>query len=126
MNSPKKRCGRVTSDPLYIAYHDNEWGKPVRDDTTQFEFLVLETFQAGLSWLTILRKRENFRQAFDQFDYRKIATYDESKIQELIQNAGIIRNEKKIRATVNNAQRFIEIQNEFGSFCNFIWGFTKK
>lgn len=126
MTSAKNRCAWVSADPLYIAYHDNEWGKPVRDDATQFEFLVLETFQAGLSWLTVLRKRENFRKAFDQFDFQKIANYDESKIIELKQDAGIIRNEMKIRAAVNNSQRFMEIQHEFGSFCNYIWGFTEN
>lgn len=124
MTSAQTRCAWVTKDPLYQDYHDHEWGKPVRDDATQFEFLILETFQAGLSWLTVLRKRENFRKAFDNFDYQKIAKYDEEKILELKQEAGIIRNEMKIRAAVNNAQRFMEIQNEFGSFCNYIWRFT--
>ena len=111
-----KRCHWVTDDPLYIAYHDEEWGVPVRDDALLFEFLTLETFQAGLSWMTILRKRENFRKAFDGFDYQRIAKYSEKKIQALLQDAGIIRNRLKIRATVSNAQAFIQIQEEFGSF----------
>ena len=120
----KNRCKWCLGDPLYEAYHDNEWGVPVYDDQTLFEFLVLETFQAGLSWITILRKRENFRVAFDDFDYQKIADYGEDKIQELLNNAGIIRNKLKVRATVTNAQAFIRIQDEFGSFSEYIWGFT--
>lgn len=120
----KKRCGWCKGDVLYEAYHDKEWGIPVYDDETIFEFLVLETFQAGLSWITILRKRENFRKAFDGFDYKKIAHYGEDKIQELLQNPGIIRNKLKVRATVTNAQLFIKIQKEFGSFSKYIWGFV--
>ncbi|MBT8236879.1 MAG: DNA-3-methyladenine glycosylase I [Bacteroidia bacterium] len=120
------RCGWCVGDPLYEAYHDQEWGVPVRDDDTLFEFLVLETFQAGLSWITILRKRENFRAAFDGFDYRRIAAYPESKIQSLLQDAGIIRNQAKIRATVSNAQAFLQVQEEFGSFSNYIWGFVEN
>lgn len=121
----KTRCGWVNlDDPLYVAYHDNEWGKPVRDDSTQFEFLVLESFQAGLSWRTILMKRENFRKAFDDFNYKKIAKYDEHKIQALMQDTGIVRNQLKIRAAVHNAQSFQEVQKEFVSFSNYIWGFT--
>jgi DNA-3-methyladenine glycosylase I len=119
-----KRCGWVSNDELYIKYHDEEWGRPVRNDEQQFEFLILETFQAGLSWITILRKRENFREAFDQFDYRKIAHYKEDKIQELMRNPGIIRNQLKIRAAISNAQAFIKIQEEFGSFTHYIWGFV--
>lgn len=119
-----KRCIWAGNDPLYQHYHDHEWGVPVYDDDTLFEFLVLETFQAGLSWLTILRKRENFRAAFDAFDYHKIANYSEEKIQDLLQNAGIIRNQLKIRATVTNAQAFIKVQEEFGSFSKYIWAFT--
>ncbi|MDO5655112.1 MAG: DNA-3-methyladenine glycosylase I [Flavobacteriaceae bacterium] len=126
MENQLKRCHWVTNDELYMRYHDLEWGKPVYDDATQFEFLILETFQAGLSWITILRKRENFRKAFDNFDYKKIALYQEEKIQSLLHDPGIIRNSMKIRAAVNNAQRFIEIQQEFGSFCNYIWGFTNN
>ncbi len=120
----KIRCGWVNDDPLHIKYHDEEWGVPVHDDRKMFEFLILETFQAGLSWYTILKKRENFRKAFDDFSYKKIAKYGESKVEELLQNAGIIRNQQKIRAAINNAQRFIEVQKEFGSFCKYIWGFV--
>ena len=120
----KTRCTWVSKDPLYIAYHDEEWGVPVRDDKLLFEFLILETFQAGLSWITILRKRENFRKALDGFDYQRIAKYSEKKIQSLLQDAGIIRNKLKVRATVTNAQAFIKIQEEFGSFSDYIWAFT--
>ncbi len=120
----KKRCGWCEGDALYEAYHDKEWGVPVYDDKTIFEFLILETFQAGLSWITILRKRENFREAFDDFDYRKIAEYSEDKIQELLQNEGIIRNKLKVRATVTNAQLFMNLQKEFGSFSDYIWSFV--
>jgi DNA-3-methyladenine glycosylase I len=118
------RCGWCLGDELYEAYHDNEWGVPVKDDTTLFEFLVLETFQAGLSWLTILKKRDNFRKAFDNFDYKKISKYNQPKIDSLLQDAGIIRNKLKINATVNNAQSFLQVQKEFGSFSNYIWGFV--
>lgn len=121
----KHRCGWCVGDPLYEAYHDLEWGVPVRDDTALFEFLVLETFQAGLSWITILRKRENFRKALDQFNYRKIADYEEAKVQALLQDAGIIRNQLKIRATITNAQAFMRIQEEFGSFSDYIWAFVE-
>ncbi|MGX9985747.1 DNA-3-methyladenine glycosylase I [Soonwooa purpurea] len=120
----KIRCGWCGKDALYIDYHDNEWGKPVYDDETIFEFLVLESFQAGLSWITILRKRDNFKRAFDNFDYKVIANYDDSKIEELLANAGIIRNKLKILATVNNAKRFMEVQKDFGSFSKYIWGFV--
>ncbi|TRO67162.1 DNA-3-methyladenine glycosylase I [Christiangramia sabulilitoris] len=119
-----KRCGWCEGDALYEAYHDKEWGVPVLDDETLFEFLTLETFQAGLSWITVLRKRNNFRQAFDNFDYRKIAQYKEARITELMQNSGIIRNQMKIRATVTNAQEFMKIQDEFGSFSKYIWQFV--
>ena len=119
-----KKCGWCLGDPLYEEYHDTEWGVPVYNDATIFEFLVLETFQAGLSWITILRKRENFREAFDNFDYKKIATYSEDKIQELLQNAGIIRNKLKVRGTVTNAQMFLKVQEEFGSFSKYIWSFV--
>lgn len=119
-----ERCNWVTTDPLYIKYHDEEWGKPVYADETIFEFLVLESFQAGLSWITILRKRENFREAFDHFNYQKIATYTDEKIEELMNNAGIVRNRLKILATINNAQRFMEVQQEFGSFSKYIWSFV--
>lgn len=120
----KQRCAWCGDDLLYVAYHDEEWGKPVYDDKTIFEFLILETFQAGLSWITILRKRENFRKAFDDFDYLKIATYEEEKIVSLLQDAGIIRNILKVRSAVSNAQAFMEIQKEFGSFSEYIWGFV--
>jgi len=120
----KQRCAWCGEDPLYVAYHDSEWGVPVRDDKTLFEFLLLETFQAGLSWITILRKRENFRKAFDDFDYLKIANYSEDKIASLLQDAGIIRNKLKVRSAVTNAQNFMDIQKEFGSFSKYIWGFV--
>ncbi|MBC9797558.1 DNA-3-methyladenine glycosylase I [Sinomicrobium weinanense] len=120
----KKRCGWCVGDPLYEKYHDEEWGLPVYDDDRLFEFLILETFQAGLSWITILRKRENFRKAFDHFDYRKIANYGEDKIEVLLQDKGIIRNKLKVRATVGNAQAFLKVQEEFGSFSQYIWGFV--
>ncbi len=119
----KVRCAWCLSDSIYIDYHDNEWGKPVRDDATMFEFLLLETFQAGLSWITILKKRENFRQAFDAFDYEKIARYSDDKLEELMQNPGIIRNRLKINAARSNAQAFIKVRQEFGSFCAYLWGF---
>ena len=118
------RCAWCEKDDLYRNYHDEEWGKPIYDDETIFEFLILESFQAGLSWYTILAKRDNFRAAFDQFDYQKIAQYSEDKVEELIQNAGIIRNRLKIFATINNAQKFMEVQKEFGSFSKYIWGFV--
>jgi len=120
----KERCGWCKNDALYEKYHDEEWGVPVYEDQKLFEFLILETFQAGLSWITILRKRENFREAFDQFDYKIVARYTEDKIQELLENPGIIRNKLKVRAAVSNAQAFMQVQQEFGSFSNYIWGFT--
>lgn len=119
-----KRCQWSIGDTLYEAYHDNQWGVPILDDQTLFEYLLLETFQAGLSWITILRKRENFRTAFDQFDYKKIATYKEDKLLELKENSGIIRNKLKIQAAVTNAQAFIKIQEEFGSFSDYFWKFS--
>ncbi|MGC6431917.1 MAG: DNA-3-methyladenine glycosylase I [Jejuia sp.] len=122
--SKKHRCGWCEGDTLYEAYHDEEWGVPVYDDDTLFEFLILETFQAGLSWITVLRKRENFRSAFDNFDYKKIASYNQEKIDKLLENVGIIRNKLKVKATVTNAQSFIKIQEEFGSFSKYIWGFV--
>jgi len=121
----KTRCEWCGNDPLYMAYHDEEWGVPVYEDLRLFEFLLLETFQAGLSWITILRKRENFRKAFDAFDYVKIAAYDEKKYDALIVDQGIIRNKLKIRSTISNAQAFIKIQNEYGSFSDYLWGFVK-
>lgn len=120
----KIRCGWCKDDSLYMAYHDTEWGVPVFADDKLFEFLILETFQAGLSWITILRKRENFRKAFDDFDYKKIANYSEAKYEELLLDAGIIRNRLKIKATISNAVSFMEVQQEFGSFSNYIWSFT--
>ena len=120
----KLRCTWCEKDDLYRKYHDQEWGVPVYDDATIFEFLILETFQAGLSWHTILKKRENFIVAFDNFDYIKIAQYQEDKIQELLLDAGIIRNKLKVRSAVSNAQAFIKIQEEFGSFSKYIWAFT--
>lgn len=123
-NIHNNKCGWCLGDPLYEAYHDEEWGVPVKDDQTLFEFLTLETFQAGLSWITVLRKRENFRKAFDQFDYHKIAEYDATKIARLLEDAGIIRNRLKVKATVTNAQAFLKVQEEFGSFSSYIWGFV--
>ncbi len=120
----KNRCKWCVGIPIYEAYHDHEWGVPVYDEQKLFEFLILETFQAGLSWITILKKRENFRLAFDQFDYQKIALYNETKIQELLQDSGIIRNQLKVRSAVANAIAFMEVQQEFGSFSKYIWQFT--
>lgn len=120
----KHRCFWVSDSKLYQEYHDHEWGQPVFDDETLFEFLILETFQAGLSWITILNKRENFRKAFDNFEYKKIAKYSESKYESLLLDAGIIRNKLKIKSAITNAQLFMEVQNEFGSFSNFIWAYV--
>jgi len=122
----KQRCFWVTDSKLYQEYHDKEWGEPVFDDKTLFEFLLLETFQAGLSWITILNKRENFRNAFDDFDYHKIAKYPETKYDSLLLDAGIIRNKLKIKSAITNAQLFIEIQQEFGSFSKFIWSYVNN
>ncbi|QXP64333.1 DNA-3-methyladenine glycosylase I [Polaribacter sp. R2A056_3_33] len=122
----RQRCFWVTDSDLYKKYHDEEWGTPVYDDRILFEFLILETFQAGLSWITILNKRENFRLAFDQFDYKKIATYSESKYESLLKDSGIIRNKLKIKSAITNAQLFIEIQQEFGSFSKFIWSYVNN
>jgi DNA-3-methyladenine glycosylase I len=118
------RCGWCEKDDLYRDYHDKEWGQPVHDDRIMFEFLLLETFQAGLSWYTILSKRENFRSAFDNFDFERISRYSESKIQTLLQDSGIIRNQQKIRAAVSNAQAYRKVREEFGSFCSYFWSFT--
>ena len=120
----KIRCGWCSSSDLYKKYHDEEWGVPVYEDQKLFEFLILETFQAGLSWITILKKRENFRKAFDQFDYQKIAQYNDDKILELLQDSGIIRNKLKVYSAVTNAQAFIKVQEKFGSFSNYLWAFT--
>ncbi|MCM3569568.1 DNA-3-methyladenine glycosylase I [Neobacillus mesonae] len=119
-----KRCGWVNQDPLYIDYHDHEWGVPVYDDRKLFEYLNLEGAQAGLSWYTILKKRENYRAAFDQFEAEKIALYDEQKIEELIHNEGIVRNRLKINAVVTNAKAFLKVQEELGSFADYIWSFV--
>ena len=120
----KQRCDWCLKDDLYVQYHDEEWGVPVHNDKKLFEFLILEGVQAGLSWLTVLRKRENYRKAYDNFEVEKVARYGQDKIEELLNNPGIIRNKLKILASINNAQRFIEVQKEFGSFDRYIWGFT--
>ncbi|MEW9094055.1 MAG: DNA-3-methyladenine glycosylase I [Clostridiaceae bacterium] len=119
------RCSWCKDDLLYIKYHDEEWGVPVFDDRKQFEFLVLESAQAGLSWITVLRKRENYRKAYCDFDPSLVASFDEEKIKSLMEDQGIIRNERKIRASINNAKKFLEIQKEFGSFCDYIWKFVQ-
>ncbi|MGC6437631.1 MAG: DNA-3-methyladenine glycosylase I [Flavobacteriaceae bacterium] len=119
-----QRCGWCEGDALYEKYHDTEWGVPLYDDQKLFEFLILETFQAGLSWITVLKKRENFRTAFDHFDYNKIAQYNDIKFQELIQNKGIIRNRLKIKAAITNAQAFLKVREEFGNFSDYIWRFV--
>ncbi|MGH8563880.1 MAG: DNA-3-methyladenine glycosylase I [Gammaproteobacteria bacterium] len=129
MTSPDKsfastRCGWSNTDPLYLDYHDTEWGVPVHDDRTQFEFLVLESAQAGLSWMTVLRKRPSYRAAFDDFDPEKVARYGERKIEALCMDAGIIRNRKKIEAAIRNAQAFLAIQEAFESFDAYIWRFV--
>lgn len=118
------RCPWCGDDELYIKYHDEEWGVPVHDERKHFEFLVLESAQAGLSWITILRKRENYRSAYNEFNPVKVAQYDDDKINELLQNQGIIRNKKKIEASINNAKMFLKVQQEFGSFDNYIWSFV--
>ena len=120
----KKRCQWAGTDPLYMQYHDEEWGKPLYDDEKLFEFLLLESFQAGLSWITIFKKRENFRKAFDQFDANKIALYDEAKVEELMQDAGIIRNRLKINAAIKNAQLYLAIMKEEGGFSEYLWSFV--
>lgn len=119
-----KRCDWCKENELYIKYHDEEWGVPLHDDIKQFEFLVLESAQAGLSWLTVLKKRENYRKAYDNFDPLKVSKYRDDKIDELVGNAGIIRNIKKIEASINNAGRFIGVQKEYGSFDKYIWRFV--
>jgi DNA-3-methyladenine glycosylase I len=119
-----KRCFWAGEDPLYIRYHDEEWGRPVHDDRVLFEFLILEGAQAGLSWITILRKRENYRRAFAGFDPRKVARYDAAKVRALLKDEGIVRNRLKISSTVTNAQAFLEVQREFGSFDRYIWSFV--
>ncbi len=124
MNSQITRCPWGEGDPLYIDYHDKEWGLPLHDDQKLFEMLILEGAQAGLSWITVLRKRESYRQAFDNFNATKIANYDKAKIAELLNNPGIIRNKLKVNASVSNAQAYLKVQEEFGSFDNYIWQFV--
>ena len=123
-SAEKSRCEWCLNDPLYIRYHDEEWGRPVHDDRVLFEFLILEGFQAGLSWLTVLKKRENFRKAFAGFDANKVAKFDASKVESLMQDVGIIRNRLKIEAAITNARLFKAVQKEFGSFDKYVWGFT--
>ena len=126
MSDGKIRCGWAGSDPLYIAYHDNEWGREVTDDKTMFEFLVLESAQAGLSWITILRRREGYRRAFADFDVQKVAAMGPDDVERLMQNTGIIRNRGKISSTITNAQAYIEVQREFGSFCDYLRKFLPE
>ncbi len=126
MTSPLPPCPwPIADDPLYLAYHDTEWGVPVHDDQIIYEFLVLETFQAGLSWRTVLHKRENFRKAFANFDYKKVARFTPQRVARLMQDAGIIRNRQKIEAAIVNAKQFIKIQKEFGSFDRYMWSWVK-
>jgi DNA-3-methyladenine glycosylase I len=120
----RRRCGWATSDPLYVVYHDLEWGVPVHDERTLFEFLILEGAQAGLSWITILRKRDAYRRAYDGFDPAKVARYDARKVQALLADAGIVRNRAKIAASIDNARAFLEVQREHGSFDRFVWSFV--
>ena len=122
-NANLKRCSWCGTDPLYMQYHDEEWGKTIHDDETLFEFLVLESAQAGLSWITILRRRENYRKAFADFDVRKVAAFTDKDVERLMQNAGIIRNRLKILSAISNAQHFIEVQKEFGSFDKYLYSF---
>jgi len=124
MKITKQTCPWPKGYPLLTKYHDTEWGVPLHNDRKLFEFLILEGFQAGLSWLTILRKRENFRKAFDKFDFNKVANYGQRKIDSLLQDSGIIRNKLKIESAVTNAKAFIEVRKEFGTFNRYIWGFT--
>ena len=120
----KARCGWCGNDPVYVSYHDKEWGVPVHDDRRLFEMLILEGAQAGLSWITILRKRENYRTAFDRFDARKIAKFDTKKVRQLLTDEGIVRNKLKVAAAIGNAKAFLAVQKEFGSFDKYIWQFT--
>jgi DNA-3-methyladenine glycosylase I len=122
----QQRCPWVNDNPLMIEYHDKEWGTPLHKDNLLFEYLILDIFQAGLSWNTIINKRENFRKAFDNFNYEKIANYTEKDFDRLMQNSGIIKNKLKIRATIINAQKFQEVQKDFGSFDRYIWQFTNN
>jgi len=118
------RCPWSISDPIYMDYHDLEWGVPVHDDVKQFEFLVLESAQAGLSWLTILKRREGYRRLYESFDPEQVARFDDARIQRMLLDTGIIRNKKKIESSINNARRFLEIRDQYESFCNYIWGFN--
>jgi DNA-3-methyladenine glycosylase I len=120
----KKRCDWAGEEQIYIDYHDQEWGVPIHDDGKLFEFLILEGAQAGLSWITILKKRENYRKAFDGFDPEKVARYDEKKIEALMANEGIVRNRLKVQGAIQNAKAFLAVQQEFGSFDAYIWGFV--
>jgi DNA-3-methyladenine glycosylase I len=124
MKNNKQTCSWPKGDPLLLKYHDTEWGVPLHNDKKLFEFLILEGFQAGLSWLTILKKRENFRKAFDKFDFNKVATYGQRKINSLLKDSGIIRNKLKVESAVTNAKAFIAVRKEFGSFNTYIWKFT--
>jgi DNA-3-methyladenine glycosylase I len=120
----KTRCAWAGGDPLYVAYHDKEWGRPVRDDRVLFEFLILEGAQAGLAWITILRKREGYRKAFAGFDPRKVARFTPATARKLMKNPGIVRNRLKIASTISNAKAFLAVQKEFGSFSKYLWGFV--
>ena len=124
MNPGEKSCAWCEGNPLYQSYHDEEWGVPLYDEQKLFEFLILETFQSGLSWITILKKRENFRQAFDHFDFNKISAYDQTKVDQLLSDEGIVRNRLKILATINNAKCFLELRKTEKSFSNFIWKYV--
>lgn len=121
-----KRCSWVNDDQKYIDYHDHEWGVPIYDDRLLFEFLILEGMQAGLNWLTILKKRDNFRRAFDHFDAKKIAKYDQKKLNRLLEDPGIIRNSLKIQSAITNAQAFLKVKKELGSFSSYIWSFAEN
>ncbi|HUX14601.1 MAG TPA: DNA-3-methyladenine glycosylase I [Spirochaetia bacterium] len=123
-SEPKTRCPWCASDPLYVRYHDEEWGVPVHSEAKHFEFLILEGAQAGLSWFTILRKREAYRKAYHQFDAKKVARFNEADVERLLGDAGIVRNRLKIRASIENAKRFLEVQREFGTFDAYIWSFA--
>ncbi len=124
MKTNKQTCPWAKGNPFLTKYHDTEWGVPLHNDEKLFEFLILEGFQAGLSWLTILKKRENFRKAFDKFDFNKVATYDQRKINSLLKDSGIIRNKLKIESAITNAKAFIDVRKKFGTFNNYIWKFT--
>lgn len=127
MSEKRRRCEWATlGDSLYVTYHDEEWGVPLHDDRKLFELLILEGAQAGLSWSTILKKRENYRRAFDNFDPRKVALYDERKVGSLLSDAGIIRNELKVRSAIRNAKAYVEVQKEFGSFDSYVWSFVEN